>query len=230
MKGISVNKKVMIHTGLALLGLASLLQLSCGGHSSNGASMGNGIPASAQDVCNCTDNEPGSSDFRTDAKHVDLPQIGATDIAVADMLKWAVPPEPAFDAPRQGIELQMFHIPNGFLQFAWMNPGDCDLHLEISDSPDKNAPRVIVETPPHGQLLLGSPPAGAAVEYTRFHSIVQQWRVAGCAPGRRLRISLSGFQSSTRHSSRGDGVGTASGSGESQVRPERIELGNWLIG
>ena len=35
----------------------------------------------------------------------------------------------------------------GRRRFAWMNTGDCDLHLEISDSPDKNAPRVIVETP-----------------------------------------------------------------------------------
>ena len=68
-------------------------------------------------------------------------------IAVADMLNWSGGAEPAFDAPRLGRELQMFHIPNGFLQFAWMNTGDCDLHLEISDSPDKNAPRVIVETP-----------------------------------------------------------------------------------
>jgi hypothetical protein len=147
MKGASVKKKVMIEVGLALLGLAGLLQLSCGGHSSNGSAMGNGVPASAQDLCNCTENEPAGSDFRTGAKHVALPQIAAADIAVADMLKWTVPPEPAFDAPRQGIELQMFHIPNGFLQFAWLNPGDCDLHLEISDSPDKNAPRVIVETP-----------------------------------------------------------------------------------
>lgn len=147
MKGTGIRKKVAFRLGFALLGLAGLAQLSCGGHSSNSSSMNFGGPGTAQDLCNCTDNEPASSDFRTDAKHVDLPQIAATDIMVADMLKWAVPPEPAFDAPRQGIELQMFHIPNGFLQFAWLNPGDCDLHLEISDSPDKNAPRVIVETP-----------------------------------------------------------------------------------
>ena len=109
--------------------------------------MGMGNPGNPQDLCPCTDTEPASSDFRTDAKHVDLPQIAATDITVATMLNWATPPEPAWDAPRQGIELQMFHIPNGFLQFAWVNQGDCDLHLEISESPDKNAPRAIVETP-----------------------------------------------------------------------------------
>ena len=63
------------------------------------------------------------------------------------ILSWPVAAEPAFDAPRQGRELQLFHIGQAFLQFAGLNPGDCDLHLEISDSADKNAPRVIVETP-----------------------------------------------------------------------------------
>lgn len=140
MKGVAVNKSNTVRVVIALLALGGLSQLSCGGHSSSTSD-------SPQDLCNCTDNEPTSSDFRTDAKHVDLPQMSATDITVATMLKWAVPPQPAFDAPRQGIELQMFHIPNGFLQFAWLNQGDCDLHLEISDSPAKNAPRVIVETP-----------------------------------------------------------------------------------
>lgn len=136
------KNRTLIRSTLSLLALAGLWQISCGGRSLSHSSLGN-----AQDLCNCTDTEPTSSDFRTDAKHVDLPQIAATDITVAAILQWAVPPEPAFDAPRRGIELQMFHIPNGFLQFAWLNPGDCDLHLEISDSPDKNAPRVIVETP-----------------------------------------------------------------------------------
>jgi len=153
--GPAVTKQNIVRLTLAFLVLPGLAQLSCGGHSTHDPSMGSTGPGSGpspqpgspQDLCNCTDTEPASSDFRTDAKHVDLPQIAATDLAVADILKWAVPPDPPFAAPRLGIELQMFHIPNGFLQFAWLNPGDCDLHLEISDAPDKNAPRVIVETP-----------------------------------------------------------------------------------
>jgi hypothetical protein len=142
----AVVKHKLFQLGLILFSLLlfALAQLSCGGHSSSSTASD---PDSPSDLCNCTDTEPTGSDFRTDAKHVDLPQIAATDITVATMLNWKVPPEPASDAPRQGIELQMFHIPNGFLQFAWMNTGDCDLHLEISDTPDKNAPRVIVETP-----------------------------------------------------------------------------------
>jgi hypothetical protein len=37
------------------------------------------------------------------------------------------------------------------VQFVWVFTGDCDVHLEISDSPDKKAPRVIVETPVDGE-------------------------------------------------------------------------------
>ena len=39
------------------------------------------------------------------------------------------------------------HLATAYLENASMNPGDCDIHLEISQTPDKNAPRVIVETP-----------------------------------------------------------------------------------
>jgi hypothetical protein len=154
MKCAAVTTKTFLRAGLLLAAFAlfALSQLSCGGHSSSNMNSGTSNPnppvsAGQQDLCNCTDTEPTSGDFRTAAKHVDLPQIAATDIAVADVLNWQVPPEPAPDAPRSGRELQMFHIGNAFLQFAWLNPGDCDLHLEISDTPDKNAPRMIVETP-----------------------------------------------------------------------------------
>ena len=122
-----------------------LVQISCGGHGSNGSDSSSFN--SAQDICNCVDQEPETSDYRTAAKHVDLPQVAASEINVATVLGWPVGADPAFDAPRQGRELQMFHIPNAFLQLVWLNPGDCDLHLEISDSPDKNAQRIIVETP-----------------------------------------------------------------------------------
>ncbi|HEV3039706.1 MAG TPA: hypothetical protein VHA33_18200 [Candidatus Angelobacter sp.] len=104
-------------------------------------------PTSGEALCVCTDTEPTGSDFRTNAKHETLPQIAANEISVGTILSWPVLAEPAFDAPRQGRELQLFHISQAFLQFAWLNTGDCDLHLEISDSQDKNAPRVIVETP-----------------------------------------------------------------------------------
>src|SRR5437660_4411561 len=128
-----------------LLLVLLLMQISCGGHSSKGSDTSSFN--SAQDICNCVEQEPASSDYRTVAKHVDLPQIPASDINVATVLGWPVGADPASDAPRQGRELLIFHIANAFLQLVWLNPGDCDLHLEISDSPDKNAQRIIVETP-----------------------------------------------------------------------------------
>ena len=71
----------------------------------------------------------------------------AIEIDVNTMLSWkqdlALPP----DAPRSGRELQVFHIGLAYLQNASVNSGDCDVHMEISQTSDKNAPRVVVETP-----------------------------------------------------------------------------------
>jgi hypothetical protein len=145
--GVTAMKKVGHLISFALLLLAfSLAQISCGGTSRSSNNSSN--PSnSAQDLCVCVENEPSGTDYRTQAKHTDFPQTPATEINVATMLGWPAGADPAFDAPRQGRELQMFHMTNVFLQFVWINQGDCDMHLEISDSADKNAPRVIVETP-----------------------------------------------------------------------------------
>ncbi|HET7871549.1 MAG TPA: hypothetical protein VFL42_03495 [Terriglobales bacterium] len=66
---------------------------------------------------------------------------------MATMLTWPQTPVPASHAPRMGRELQMFHIAHAFVQLTFENATDCDVHMEISDTPDKAAPRVIVETP-----------------------------------------------------------------------------------
>ncbi len=118
--------------------------LSCGGTvgKSNSAASG------SDPACNCTPEEPASSDYRHDAKHVPLPD-GTTpeEIDVNSILSWPVGAAPAFDAPRSGRELQLFHVAQAFLQSATIVPGDCDIHLEISQTADRTAPRVIVETP-----------------------------------------------------------------------------------
>jgi len=51
------------------------------------------------------------------------------------------------DAPRTGRELQVFHVALSFLQNVHVNGEDRDVDLEISQTADRNAPRVIVETP-----------------------------------------------------------------------------------
>lgn len=101
-----------------------------------------------KDICNCVSIAPDISDYRHLAKHVPLPSVTPQEITVADILAWdqglpVLPP----DAPRSGRELQLFHVANAYLQNASVNSGDCDVHLEISQTADRNAPRVVVETP-----------------------------------------------------------------------------------
>src|SRR2546426_11170538 len=46
-----------------------------------------------------------------------------------------------------GWSSQIVHVASAFLQEASVNAADCDVHFEISQTADKKAPRVIVETP-----------------------------------------------------------------------------------
>jgi hypothetical protein len=124
--------------GLTLLGL---LAAGC-----NGNSYGV-LQPSPEDLCKCIPIEPDILDFRHVAKHVPIPTVAAQEIGVDTILSWA---QDAFvdpTAPRTGRELQVFHIAAGFLQEASVNGADCDVHFEISQTADKSASRVIVETP-----------------------------------------------------------------------------------
>lgn len=110
------------------------------------ASCGGGSPdTTVLDICDCT---PGSPfDYRHAAKHVPVPSGTPIEITVADMLTWAQTPVPPSDAPRTGRELQLFHIATAYVRSAHVFIGDCDLVMEVSDTPDASAPRVVVETP-----------------------------------------------------------------------------------
>lgn len=122
--------------------LAALLT-ACGGSKESTTKS-----AAANDpICNCLQTAPDSDDYRHDAKRVAIPSGNPQEITVDTILGWPVPAEPAANAPRTGRENQLFHIAHAYLQHAWQNNGDCDLHLEVSAVPDKTAPRVIVETP-----------------------------------------------------------------------------------
>lgn len=122
--------------------------ISCGG---GGGGAGSTTAADAnpvnQDICNCAPSETADQDYRHDAKHVGLTSTTGAEITVADMLAWPVGTAPASDAPRSGRETQMFFIKHAYAQFVNIVGVDCDIHVEVSDTPDKNAPRVIVETP-----------------------------------------------------------------------------------
>ena len=100
-----------------------------------------------QDLCQCVPLEPDAADFRHDEKHVPIPTMTPVETTVDIILGW---PQDAIvlpDAPRTGRELQVFHVAQSFLRNVHVNGEDCDVDLEISQTADRNAPRVIVETP-----------------------------------------------------------------------------------
>jgi len=124
--------------GSSLVVILSGLIVSCGSSR---------VQSHIQDLCNCLPVEPDAADYRHAAKHVPLPNGTPEEITVATILSWPTTPVLPPDEPRFGRELQLVHVANAFLQNASVNPGDCDVHLEISATADRNAPRVIVETP-----------------------------------------------------------------------------------
>ena len=100
-----------------------------------------------QDLCKCTPLEPDIADFRHDEKHVPIPSMTPEEVTVDTILSWPQDEIVLPDAPRTGRELQVFHVAQAFLQNVHVNGEDCDVDFEISETTDKNAPRVIVETP-----------------------------------------------------------------------------------
>jgi hypothetical protein len=138
--------------------------LSCGGGGSYSTSTptagtftptpvpgtaGSSPPATAE-ICSCSPSESAESDFRHAQKHVGLSGPTGQDITVSTVLGWGVTANLAWNAPRTGLETQMFHIAHAYLHFVWLVAGDCDIHMEIADTPDPNAPRMVVETPVEG--------------------------------------------------------------------------------
>jgi len=99
-----------------------------------------------KDLCKCVPLEQGL-EYRHDEKHVPIPTMTASEITVDTMYSWAQTDPGSLDPPRTGVELQVFHVSTAFLQAVSVNSEDCDVAFEISQTADKNARRVIVETP-----------------------------------------------------------------------------------
>jgi hypothetical protein len=99
------------------------------------------------DICGCLAVEPDAADYRHNAKHVPIPSGTPLEINVATILTWPQDLALPIDQPRTGRELQLVHINQAFLENASVNPGDCDIHMEISQVASKTAPRVVIETP-----------------------------------------------------------------------------------
>jgi hypothetical protein len=71
----------------------------------------------------------------------------ASEITIDTIYTWAQTDPSSLDPPRAGIELQVFHVAVAFIQEVNISSEDCDVHIEISQTADKNVRRVIVETP-----------------------------------------------------------------------------------
>jgi hypothetical protein len=121
--------------------LVTLATLSCSGQDFGF------LQPTPEDLCKCLPLEPDIADYRHVAKHVPIPNIGAQEVSVDIVLTWPQDPLIPPDAPRTGRELDVFHIANAFLQSASVNALDCDVSMEISQTADKSASRMIVETP-----------------------------------------------------------------------------------
>ena len=123
---------------VAGLFLFAWLTLSCGG-----LNLGALQP---QDICQCSPLGLGI-EYRHAEKHVPISGFPALDLTVTTMYTWTQTQPTQIDPPRQGMELQAYDMSAVFLQEAHINSEDCDIHLEISDTANKLAQRVIVETP-----------------------------------------------------------------------------------
>lgn len=136
-----MSNRVTVFVWLSLALVLWIAAASC-----NGSDFGV-VQPSPEDLCKCLTLEPDIADFRHAAKHVPIPDIAAQEIGVDTILSWQQDTFIAPDAPRTGRELEVFHVATAFLQEASVNAVDCDVHFEISQTADKNASRVIVETP-----------------------------------------------------------------------------------
>jgi len=123
---------------LAGLVLLALLAFSCG--SLNISEL------QPLDICKCTPLEL-VLEYRHAEKHVSIPAMVASEITIDTIYTWAQTDPSSLDPPRTGIELQVFQVAAAFIQEVNISSEDCDVHIEISQTADKNARRVIVETP-----------------------------------------------------------------------------------
>jgi hypothetical protein len=99
-----------------------------------------------KDLCKCTPLELGL-EYRHTEKHVPIPPMTPMELTIDTMYGWPQTDPGSLDPPRTGVELQVWHITTAYLQAVHTNSEDCDVVFEISQTTDKTARRVIVETP-----------------------------------------------------------------------------------
>ena len=163
---------------LILITFSVCILLSCGG----------------ADICDCTPKASASRDFRHAEKHIALPSVTPVETTVAQILGWPLGPEPVNTTPRTGRELTLYHIATAYLQSARLINFDCDVHLEISDVPNKGAPRVIVETPIDHEYCTNRQNLQDALSRHRFRlRFIDQSAVSQAELSKALPVSVLGL-------------------------------------
>jgi len=139
MSGTAVRRFV----ALASLALAASFAFSCASVSNLGQTLG---PLEPADLCKCTPLDQ-DIEYRHDEKHVPIPTMAPEEVTIDTIYSWPQNDPGSLDPPRTGVELQVFHVAVAFVQEVSLNSEDCDINVEISETADKTARRVIVETP-----------------------------------------------------------------------------------
>src|SRR5436305_12003930 len=133
------------HVGLAAI-LCSLLFLSaCHDPARPGKKQGK--PINTALLCACKPTHITKDDWRIEFKNGDLPGGEPEQTSVTAILSWPEGSEPGPRTPRSAKELKLYRIPKAYLQTGFFRKSYCDLHLEISETSDRNAPSMTIETP-----------------------------------------------------------------------------------
>ena len=130
---------------LALVVAALLVFVSCSDPARPGKKQGKVVDTAL--LCSCKPTHITKDDWRIEFKNGTLPQGPQQETTVAAILRWAQGPEPGARTPRSERELTLYHVQKAYLQSVFLRKSDCDLHMEVSEEPGKNAPRMIIETP-----------------------------------------------------------------------------------
>jgi len=197
---------------LAGLVLLALLAFSCG--SLNISEL------QPLDICKCTPLELGL-EYRHAEKHVSIPAMVASEITIDTIYTWAQTDPSSLDPPRTGIELQVFHVAVAFIQEVNISSEDCDVHIEISQTADKNARRVIVETPVDAEFCSARKNIQAQLAQHGFRLDVEHGgELPQALPAEVLGLAFEDFD----HSAIGLGRGSAQVATVWELHPATVSL------
>jgi hypothetical protein len=133
------------HFRPSLLAVALFAFLGCNDPARPGKKEGKAIDTAL--ICACKPTHITKDDWRIEFKNGSMPDGSPQDLSVAGILGWPEGPEPGARTPRSARELTLYRVPKAYLQSIFLRKSDCDFHMEVSQTPEKSAPRVIIETP-----------------------------------------------------------------------------------